>query len=165
MVYHVCFSQYLCVNMEMYVECTMWILSPLAYLLLVCMIVCGFLPCDDHQPYWCEQTSIGLTLGTHSLELSSNSSFSRTWRDFVLRLGHVGPFLFVMNMLEYCVHHIPKFCTLWIFLYVVFYLNWFYPFNRDVAEGLTNILIIGRIHSRTFILVQSKTLSYIFDFY
>ena len=27
----------------------------LAYPLLVCMIVCGFLLCDDHQPCWCEQ--------------------------------------------------------------------------------------------------------------
>ena len=26
-----------------------------AYSLLVCMIVCGFLLCDDHQPCWCEQ--------------------------------------------------------------------------------------------------------------
>jgi len=124
----------------------------LAYPLLVCMIVCGFLLCDDHQPYWCEQTWEPLTMVTiiempqfdeildvyrahfgepQLLEFSSNS-FSRTWRDSVLRVGHVGPFPFVMNMLGYCVRHIPNFCTLWIFLYVAFYLNWFYPFNWDI---------------------------------
>jgi len=59
----------------------------------------------------------GSLWGPQLLEFSS-SNFPRSWRDSVLRLGHVGPLPFVMDMLGYCVRHIPNFRTLWIFLYM-----------------------------------------------
>jgi len=62
-------------------------------------------------------------MGASALEFSSSSSFSRSWRVFVSRLGLWSLFLFVMDMLGYCVRHIPSFRTLWICNICGVYLN------------------------------------------
>jgi len=92
------FSQYLWLNMEMYVECTMWILFFFTSLPFTCLYDCVWFPFlqwpstsliwadvrtssngnnnRDAAVWWNPWTSIGLTLGAHCLGCSSSSSFS-----------------------------------------------------------------------------------------
>ena len=132
----------------------MRIFFSLAYPMLVCMIVCGFLLCDDHQSYWCEHmweplavvtiiemlqldeswTSIELALGAHSYWSFSSLSFSRSWRDFVPCFRPCGASSFCYEYVWGTVYVISQIFVLFGYLYICdILLNWFYLFNWDVT--------------------------------
>jgi len=58
--------------------------------------------------------------------------------EFCISFRPVEPLHFVIDMLGYCVRHIPSFRTLWIFNICGVYLNWFYLFNWDVTVYIDN---------------------------
>jgi len=121
----------------------------LAYPFACLCVMCGLYLCDDHQPCWCEQMWELLAV-VMVMEMLWLDALDRCWahcgahyrRIFIIYvfldeqdpvfLNYVvqyisgwamwGPFLVIRVFWTYCIHSYPKSRTLWLFMYVMFYL-------------------------------------------